>query len=178
MEKLNNEQILNILKEEYSSAVVGHHEFRDLLCVDVLGKDIVPFISLLRTDSRLDFSLFVDLSGVDYLEYNDSTHLERFAIIYILYSFANDRRVKLRAFVSESDPVIHTISHEYKGANWAEREVYDMFGIHFKGHPDLKRILMPDNYGSHPLRKDYPLKGLGERSQFPKYNIYNKLNRE
>ncbi|MDH4129437.1 MAG: NADH-quinone oxidoreductase subunit C [Spirochaetota bacterium] len=173
-----NNDILKILQEVCGEVIKSSRISNGLLVVDLLAEDIYFVVSLIKRDERLDFPLLVDISGVDYLEHKDGSILERFGVIYIFYSFVNDLRIKIRAFVSESNPEIHSIYNEYKGANWTEREVYDMFGIIFKGHPDLKRILMPENYGSHPLRKEYPVKGLGERSNFPKYNIYEKLKKD
>ena len=81
---------------------------------------------------------------------------------------ANDP-VAVKAWVPEEDPVIDSASGLWKSAPWAEREVFDMYGIEFEGHPDLKRLMLPDYYTGHPLRKDYPLTGAGERDNFPKY---------
>ncbi|HEO64239.1 MAG TPA: NADH-quinone oxidoreductase subunit C [Spirochaetes bacterium] len=178
MSRLENEKLLSLLQEMMGDLIVNHHDFRGLLSVDIHGKDILTLVSCIHQDSRLNFPLLVDVSGVDYLEYDDEACLERFAVIYIFYSIVHDCRIKIRAFVPEVDPAIHSIYNEYKGADFTEREVYDMFGIRFIDHPNLKRILMPEDYGSNPLRKDYPLKGLGERSQFPKYNIYNKIEND
>jgi NADH-quinone oxidoreductase subunit C len=116
----------------------------------------------------------VDYSGFT----GDLPVKNRFAVIYIFYSFIGNLRVKVRAFISDDNLEIDSICPEFKGADWPEREVYDMYGIVFRGHPGLKRILMPDYYEHYPLRKDYPLKGLGERSNFPKHTIYDKLNRD
>lgn len=172
---LQNDKLLKLLEGRCAKVIIAHHVFRNLLTIDVLANDILPVISFIRTENKLDFSLFIDISGVDYLEYQDENIPERFAVIYIFYSFKNDCRIKIRAFVSEENLKIDSIYNEYKGADLTEREVYDMYGIHFTGHPNLKRLLMPENYGAHPLRKDYPLKGRGERTQFPKYNIYNTI---
>jgi len=178
MSKLDNDQLLSILKDKLGEKIVTNKQFRGLLSIDIMGKDIQEVASLIHNDERLDFTLLIDISGVDYLEYNDDSILARFGVLYVFYSFINDLRVKVRAFVSEEGGEINTLYHEYKGALFTEREVYDMFGIRFKGHPDLKRILMPDYFEHHPLRKDYPLQGLGERSQFHKYNIHEKINKE
>lgn len=178
MQKLSNEQILKIVQEKFS--LLSHEEFRNLLCLDFTTTEevVVPnIISFLRTDSRLLFSFLVDIAGVDYSKYSKAMP-ERFAVVYHLYSFLIDARIKIRAFVSEEKPEIQSVYSEYKGAILSEREVYDMFGIVFIGHPNLKRLLMPEDYPDFPLKKDYPLKGRGERSQFPKYNIYNKMNPE
>ena len=178
MAQLSNEEIVNILKEEFGEKIIRCNEYHGLMSVDVMGQDILPIVSFVRRDERLNFEMFVDLSGVDYLEYQDENIPERFGIHYIFYSFTNQRQFKIRAFVSESECKIETIYYEYKGAIWTEREVYDMYGIVFERHPDLKRILMPEYFEHHPLRKDYPLQGLGERSNFPKYNIYDKMKQD
>ncbi len=177
MAMLSNEDIYNYLNSQFGVKIKNYNTFRDLLTIDVYSEDAFHIISYIHHNQELDFPLLIDISGVDYLEYNDDVVLERFAVIYIFYSFKNDRRIKIRAFVPESNPVIHSIYSEYKGALWTEREVFDMYGIHFKSHPNLKRLLTPEDFGSHPLRKDYPLKGKGERSNFPKYNIYDKMNK-
>jgi len=175
MSKLNHQKQLAIIEEEMGEAIVKSHTFRDLLTVDVTAEKNVHIISFLRRDSRLDYAFFVDLSCTDYLTYDAEPVPGRYAIVYILYSLLHDTRIRVRAFVSEAESSIKSIYSEYKGALLTEREVYDMYGIHIEGHPDLRRLLMPEDYGSYPLKKDYPLQGLGERSEFPKYNIYEKL---
>jgi NADH-quinone oxidoreductase subunit C len=94
---------------------------------------------------------------------------ERFAVVYQLTSLEHNARLRVKAYVPEEPCEIATATELWPAANWAEREVYDLYGIRFTGHPDLRRILMPENYQGHPLRKDYPLKGRGERDHFPKY---------
>ncbi len=90
-------------------------------------------------------------------------------MVYNLCSIGTGARARVKAFVPEGDPEIDSASALWKAAPWAEREVYDLYGIRFRNHPDLKRILMPDDYEGHPLRKDYPLQGRGERQNFPRY---------
>ncbi|MBM4420829.1 MAG: NADH-quinone oxidoreductase subunit C [Chloroflexi bacterium] len=99
------------------------------------------------------FALLVDLTAFDSPE-----RAKRFDVVYLFHRFADAKRVRLQIAVGERDAV-PTITPEFPGANWYEREVYDLFGVRFQGHPDLRRILMPDDWLSHPLRRDHPLGG-------------------
>jgi NADH-quinone oxidoreductase subunit C len=110
----------------------------------------VPIIEYLKVEAGFDY--LVDLTAVDWPK-----RTERFDLVYILYSFARNERVRVKAFVSEGyRPATATRVHST--ANWLEREVFDMFGIEFAGHPDLRRILLPEDWQGHPLRKDYPIR--------------------
>jgi NADH-quinone oxidoreductase subunit C len=111
------------------------------------------------------FDLVVDITCVDYLDYRDA--LDRFGLVYLLTATETNERITLRSFVNEPDPSVPSAVPLWAGANWMEREVWDMFGIHFEGHPDLRRILLPEEFTAFPLRKDYPLQGRGERHNFP-----------
>jgi NADH-quinone oxidoreductase subunit C len=111
------------------------------------------------------FDLLVDVSCVDYLEYRGAKH--RYGLVYLLASTATNQRLTVRAFLDDPDPTIRSVVPLWEGANWLEREVWDLFGIRFTGHPDLRRLVMPDEFTAHPLRKDYPLQGRGERHNFP-----------
>ena len=111
------------------------------------------------------FDLLVDVTCVDYLNYRDAEH--RFGLVYLLANTTTNERINLRVFVDEPNPSVPSAVPMWEGANWLEREVYDMFGIDFEGHPDLRRILLPDAFTAFPLRKDYPLQGRGERHNFP-----------
>jgi NADH-quinone oxidoreductase subunit C len=110
--------------------------------------------------------MLCDITAVDNMRREDFEPERRFTVIYIVYSVPNRKRVRIEADVPETDPRIPTAAGVYKGAGWVEREVYDMFGIEFEGHPDLRRVLLPDYYEHFPLRKDYPLTGRGERDNF------------
>ena len=136
-----------------------------------------PFVSLkrdrihdvllyLRDDEELSFDCLMDLCGVDYLNQGAP---ERFAVVYHLFSYKNNVLFRLKAFVPEDDPTIDSVHDLWKSAPWGEREAFDMYGITFKGNPDLRRILLPEYYTGYPLRKDYPLIGMGERNAFPQY---------
>jgi NADH-quinone oxidoreductase subunit C len=130
---------------------------------------VVPRESLLdllrHLHAKLGFDFLVDVTCVDYLNYRDAEH--RFGLVYELASTTTNERLTVRAFVDEPDLTIPSAVPIWEGANWLEREVYDMYGIIFEGHPDLRRILLPDEYTAFPLRKDYPLQGRGERHNFP-----------
>jgi NADH-quinone oxidoreductase subunit C len=109
--------------------------------------------------------MLVDVTAVDYLEYRGAR--DRFAVIYLLASTETNERLTVKVFVNDPDPLLPSAVPLWEGAGWLEREVFDMFGIRFQGHPDLRRILMPDEFTAYPLRKDYPLRGRGERHNFP-----------
>jgi NADH-quinone oxidoreductase subunit C len=137
-------------------------EFRGSTRVVVTREFLLDAMRLLK-DER-GFDLLVDVTCVDYLNYRDAR--DRFGLVYLLASTATNERLTVRVFVNEPDVTVPSVYPLWNGANWLEREVYDMFGIRFEGHPDLRRILMPDEFTAFPLRKDYPLQGRGERHNF------------
>lgn len=147
-------------------AILGERVFANQLWIDIAPESIHHVLRFLRDDPALRFDYLVDLTCADYLKLPDYAR-ERFGVTYLLYSFALDTRLRLKVWVSEAAPELPSATDLYGAAGWAEREVFDMYGIRFSGHPNLKRILMPDDYEGHPLRKDYPLKGRGERDSFP-----------
>ncbi|MFN7813351.1 MAG: NADH-quinone oxidoreductase subunit C, partial [Planctomycetia bacterium] len=111
------------------------------------------------------YARLADVTCVDYLEYRGARH--RYGLVYLLASTATNRRLTVRVFVDDPDPAVASVVPLWEGANWLEREVWDLFGIRFIGHPDLRRLVMPEEFTAHPLRKDYPLQGRGERHNFP-----------
>lgn len=115
----------------------------------VAAPRIEEFLTAVRDEG---FDMFVDLCGVDYL-----TRTPRFEVVVNVLSLGQRRRLRIRAGVPGDDPVIPSITGVYPGANFFEREAYDLFGIRFEGHPDLTRILLPDDWEGHPLRKDTPV---------------------
>src|SRR5688500_17825920 len=118
-----------------------------------------------ETLRKRGFDLLADVTCVDYLAYRDAT--DRFGLVYIVVNTTTNERLTLRVFLNEPDLTVTSATGWWEGANWLEREVYDMFGITFDGHPDHRRILMPEEFTAFPLRKDYPLQGRGERHNFP-----------
>lgn len=111
------------------------------------------------------FNQLSDIAGIDYLNYPNAT--DRYAVVYALTNITTGERVFIKTYVNDPDPELKSVVDLWTGADWMEREVYDMYGVRFTGHPDLRRILMPEGAECHPLRKDYPLRGYGERHNFP-----------
>lgn len=143
----------------------GAHDiehFRDSVRLIVDEKLVAPVLSALR---GAGFDMLVDVTAVDYLDFPDATR--RFGVIYALLCVASGKRLIVKTHVDLPDPELPSVVSIWRSAEWLEREVFDMFGIRFAGHPDLRRILLPDEFTSFPLRKDYPVRGRGERHNFP-----------
>lgn len=150
----NNRAVIK-LREKFASSVVEVVEFRGEVTVTVKKSDIIPVLSFLK--QSLQYNLLTDVTAVDYLGKKE----DRFMMVYQLYSIPVKDRLRIKAAVSEDDCRIQSATQVWQTANWLEREVYDLFGIVFENHPDLRRILMTDDWVGHPLRKDYPLQGPG-----------------
>ena len=146
--------------------LMRYHDGRDSgqLCVRIPADRLVEVATFLHDDERCRFEQLSDLGGVDYLNYPEAE--DRFAVVYALLSVTHNHRLWLKVFVNDPEPEIPSVTCVWKGAEWPEREVFDLLGIRFSGHPDLRRILCPEGITDHPLRKDYPLRGKGEREQF------------
>lgn len=174
------------LKEQFPALKFGAREFRDMVTISVPRENIVDVCTFLRDDPALRFDFLAELNGVDYLNYPGGAP-GRFAVNYGLTSIENNIRLWLKVFLDptlgtrageneyrdeqaleKGDPglIIDSVTGVWAGAEWMEREVYDLFGIVFRGHPDLRRILTWNGFNSRPLRKDYPLRGVGERENY------------
>jgi len=164
---MDGSQIVEKLKAALPDAVSAAGSHAGQVWVETDRGRILDILRFLRDDPELAFDSLTDLTAVDWL---DQGRPERFCVVYNLFSFRNNAYFRVKAWVPEEDPVVESASGLWKAAPWAEREVYDMYGIEFDGHPDLKRLMLPEYYTGHPLRKDYPLQGAGERDNFPKYN--------
>lgn len=138
-------------------------EFRGQQRIQVPGKSLGSALEFLK--DRRGFDLLVDITCVDYLQYRGAT--DRFGLVYLPTNTETNERLTLRVMLNEPDLVVPSATPFWAGADWLEREVWDMYGIRFEGHPDLRRILLPEEFAAHPLRKDYPLQGRGERHNFP-----------
>jgi NADH-quinone oxidoreductase subunit C len=158
-----NQVILEKLKAQFPAGIEGSYEFRGDMTVQVKRDDIVRVSEFLKTDPELAFDLLIDLCGVDMYRPEG-----RFEVIYNLYSLKNKRYVRLKVRVDEDNPVVATVTGVWPGANWHERETFDMFGIKFSGHPDLRRFYMPEEFEYYPLRKDFPLMGIPDSIPLPR----------
>lgn len=138
-------------------------EFRGQQRVVAPRESLYALLQFLK--EQLGFDLLVDVTCVDYLQYADAK--DRFGMVYLLANTATNQRLTVRTFVNDPEPEVPSVVGLWEGANWLEREVWDLFGIRFTGHPDLRRIVLPEQFAAHPLRKDYPLQGRGERHNFP-----------
>ncbi len=146
------------IQEKMPEAVLRVKTFRDETTIVVDPAKIVNVMLFLRNTNGLVYNFLSDISAVDY--YPDPTteeNPERFGVAYHLYSMLYNRRLRIKAYLPEEDPVIPTIIPVWEGANWLEREIIDMMGITFEGHPDPRRLLMPEDWNGHPHRRDYPL---------------------
>lgn len=170
--------ILRFLTERFGALETSF--FRDQTRIVVPEFKSLEVLAFLKDSG---FDMLVDLTCVDYLEYRDA--LRRYGLVYLLASTLTNQRLTLRVFVDDpvmnphavlSDgpeaadkpmPTVRSAVPLWAAANWLEREVWDLFGVRFLGHPDLRRLVMPDAFTAHPLRKDYPLQGRGERHNFP-----------
>jgi NADH-quinone oxidoreductase subunit C len=141
------------LREKFPTSILEVKTFRDEVTATVAKKDLPEICKFLYSDPDLQYQFLTDLCGVDYFP-----ETPRFEVVYLLYSLKNNQRLRLKAKVAEGES-ISSVESIWKAANWLEREVYDLFGIPFENHPDLKRILLWDGYEGHPLRKDYPVEG-------------------
>jgi NADH-quinone oxidoreductase subunit C len=152
----------------FGERLLGKEEKLGYVQFSVKAGDETALLALLKDDAALGFTWFLDRCGVDYAKYPKPMP-ERFAVVTTLLSPALGVKAQVRAFVAAGSSIA-SVAGLFAGANWTEREIFDLYGITFDGHPGLKRILMPDDYEGHPLRKDYPLRGRGERGAFPVYH--------
>ena len=141
------------VKLKYPSVIIDCHDFRGDQTITIKKGDTLELFKFLRDDPELDFKFLMDLTAVDYLNRKD----DRFEMVYHFYSLKHNGRIRIKIPISESDCTIDSVSTLWRTANWYEREVWDLYGIKFNGHPDLRRILLYEEFKGHPLRKDYPI---------------------
>jgi NADH-quinone oxidoreductase subunit C len=170
---------LPIVKAHFPTVTFLATEFRGQTTLVVPPDSLHQVLKFLRDDSNCLYNFLSDVVGIDYLNYPAPKALPgsgRFAVVYNLVSYTFNRRLFVKVMLTpsrdtsgiEHDPALHLPSacDIWPGAEWTEREVFDMFGIYFDGHPDLRRILTWEKFPGHPLRKDYPLRGRGEREHY------------
>ncbi len=140
---------------------------RGQLTIEVAPGDLVAACTRLRDDPALAFALLVDLVGIDYQGYS-GWEGPRYAVVYNLLSIVHNWRVRVRVFAASEDfPALESVIPVWPSANWYEREAFDLYGIVFKGHPDLRRILTDYGFVGHPFRKDFPISGYVEMRYDP-----------
>ncbi len=150
------------IREKFPNTVVREMEHHGDLSVEIKKEAILPVCRWLHDDPEMDFDYIVHVTSVDWPD-----DPERFEMVYEFYSIKKRHRIRIKARVGEEECAVDSITPIWKGAEFMEREVFDMMGIRFQGHPDLRRILLPDEYEEgYPLRKDFPLEGKGWRDTF------------
>jgi NADH-quinone oxidoreductase subunit C len=172
---VQNHPALVAVKVKFPQAKLRATNFRGQTTLIVEPQDLHAIMAFLRDDPACVYNFLSDVIGVDYLDYPAKT-LGRFAVLYNLLSHSRDDRLFVKTHLDPSiptdgiveDPALYldSVTDLWAGAEWTEREVFDMFGIRFRNHPDLRRILTWEEFPGHPLRKDYPLRGRGERESY------------
>ena len=147
-------ELTALLKQKFPKAVLDFHSHRLDETVVIERDSLEKVCRFLRDDSRCAFEIMIDITAVDGLEMNLKP---RFEVVYHFKSLTHASRIRIKVPLEEDDCKIASISHLWKSADWYERECFDMFGIIFEGHTDLRRILMYEEFEGHPLRKDYPI---------------------
>jgi len=157
------------LEQHLGARLVSVVRWRDELTVEIGAADLLGVGRVLRDTPEFRFEQLVDLCGVDYLNYKDGMRTgRRFAVVYHLLSLTHNWRLRLRAFAADDEvPVVDSFTELWPSANWYEREAFDLLGIVFSGHPDLRRILTDYGFIGHPFRKDFPLSGYVEMRYDP-----------
>ncbi|MBM3998198.1 MAG: NADH-quinone oxidoreductase subunit C [Planctomycetes bacterium] len=155
------DEVVEALRSEWSGLSVS--AFRDQVRITVPRDALYGVLARLKHSHGFDF--LTDITCVDYLRYAGAS--DRFMVVYMLTDTRGNRRITVKVPLNEPDLALPTVVPLWEAANWLEREVWDMMGIVFRGHPDLRRILLPEAFTAHPQRKDYPLQGRGERHHFP-----------
>ena len=172
LENLKN--LEKVINSELSSKVQNSLIENNELLIEIKESDLVEVIQFLKSNDKLKFRQLIDIAGVDYPDKE-----KRFQLVYLFLSHENNIRIKLSVYL-ETSQIINSITKIFPSANWMEREVFDMYGIKFKNHPDLRRILTDYGFKGHPLRKDFPLTGFNEvrYSEKEKKVIYEPVKLE
>jgi NADH-quinone oxidoreductase subunit C len=156
------EQTIERLKQRFGEDAFTTSQFRDNFRILIEAGRVYAMLDFLARECGFD--MLAELGGADYLHYPGAK--DRYGVWYCLLNTASGERLVVKTFANDPEPRLPSVYSLWKGADWMEREVYDMYGVEFDGHPDLRRILMPDEFTSFPLRKDYPMRGRGERHNF------------
>ncbi len=175
------QQLASRLQERFSTQITATNVELSELTVELPREQLLSVCRALRDESAFAFEQLIDVCGVDYLEYGNGVWSgPRFAVVYHLLSVKNNHRIRLRTFVDDDVPMVPSVIELWNSANWFEREAFDLFGIVFDGHPDLRRILTDYGFVGHPFRKDFPLSGNVEMRYDPEQQrvIYQPVSIE
>jgi len=162
LNKSRFDEVVAQLRNRFGESTIKTSIFRDNFRIQVDAGQVYAVLEYLK--NQAGFDMLAELGAADYLRYPDAT--DRYGVWYILVNTSNNHRIIVKTFTNDPDPKLPSVWKLWRGSDWMEREVYDMYGVVFEGHPDLRRILLPDEFTSFPLRKDYPLRGKGERHNF------------
>ena len=154
-------KIIARIEDKFSDSTLDTTKFMGEDIIHIKGSSNLDILNLFKDNG---FNFLADMTAIDNLTLGG---FERFSVVYHLLSHETKERVTVKAYVPENQPELPSAESLWKTADWQEREIYDLFGISFKGHPNLIRIMNPDDYKGHPLRKDYPRLGMKERDDFP-----------
>ncbi len=170
----NLKKIENLINSELSSKIQNSLIRNNELLIEINDKDLIEVVQFLKTYEKCKFKQLIDIAGVDYPDQE-----KRFKLVYLFLSHEYNQRIKL-SIKFETNQIINSITKIFPSANWMEREVFDMYGIKFKNHPDLRRILTDYGFKGHPLRKDFPITGFNEvrYSEKEKKVIYEPVKLE
>ena len=155
---LETSDIQNKLVENFELIATNFEQVHDIFTFEVDSKSNVEVMKFLRDDNTLRFNFLTDVCGI---HYPDNEIDRQFAVVYHMHNWMDNVRIRIKCFLNGENPEIETATSLFLGANWQERETYDFFGIIFKGHPQLKRILNMDEMTSFPMRKEFPLEDGG-----------------
>jgi NADH-quinone oxidoreductase subunit C len=154
---VDGQAILARLAERIGAGMLDRHAYRGDHTAIVSRDAAVDALGFCRDEPDLRFDMLIDITAVDYLRFPGREDGPRFDVVYHLYSVAQNHRLRVKIPLEQDDAWVPTASTLWPIANWLEREVWDMFGIRFAGHPDLRRLLLYEEFEGHPLRKDYPI---------------------
>jgi len=149
------ELITDKVKEKFGAALEEVSDFRDDLCLTIKNNQIVQLAKFLKEDPELEFVMLKDVTAIDW-----ATRKKRFTAVYHVYSFKLNYTLRIKANIDDDPPAIESVTPVWRSAEWYERETWDMYGIKFINHPDLRRMYMPEGFEHHPLRKDFPVLGI------------------
>jgi NADH-quinone oxidoreductase subunit C len=156
-------EIIEKLSASFPSSVISHDEFRDELSLNIERARLLDVLKFLKEDESLKFEMCEDVTAID-----QARKKNRFTAVYHIYSFKHNFRLRIKTDVDDATCSVDSVTPVYKSAEWYERETYDMFGIKFTNHPDLRRMYMPEEFEYHPLRKEFPVMGIPGSLSLPK----------